>query len=172
VSEVILVLSLLVPDAPIPVGASAPVAVDIRNVSERPVWVVGVVDGSEEAIRYPHYRPQISRDGEVVAEPPPPEDPLVSPLRSVDFRLLNPGESFDPTRGEQGSAYQALSTFVNFRPAVPSVYTYSLTFSTESASLEQWLGRFNQDAEREAVLERAAQVPRVTLTATASIKVR
>jgi hypothetical protein len=172
VSEVILVLSLLVPDAPIPVGAPAPVAVEIRNVSDRPVWVVGVVDGSEEAIRYPHYLPRISRDGEVVAAPPPPEDPLVSPLRAVDFRVLEPGESFDPTRAERGSAYQPLSTFVNFRPATPGEYSYSLTFSTASTSPEQWLGRFNQDAERDAVLERAARVPRVTLEADATVIVR
>lgn len=170
--EAILVLTLLVPPDPVVVGASVPIAVEVRNVSERPVWIVGVVDGSEEGIRYPHYRPRVSLGGETVAAPPPAEDPLVSPLRVVDFVVLQPGEAFDPEGAGYGRAYLPLSTFANFRPTQPGTYVLGLSLSTESASPENWLGRFNQDAEREVVLHLVSQVPRLTTTATATVEVR
>ena len=171
-STAILLLTLIVPERPVAVGAPVPVVLEMRNVSDRPVWVTGVLDGSEEGIRYPHYRPLVTRQGETMAAPPPPEDPLVSPLRPVDFRLLRPGEAFDPTRADGNAAYLPLSTFANFRPQGPGVYEFSLTFSTASASPEEWLGAFGQDAERAAVLERIAEVPRVTLIAKAEVTVR
>lgn len=125
--------------------------------------MTGVVDGSEEGSRYPHYLPQIAIAEQVVAVPPPPEDPLVGPLRLTDFRLLRPGEAFDPTRPHPGATFLPISTFSNFRPTAPSLVQFTLVVSTESQHPEQWLGYFGQDAERSAVLERIAQVPRLTI---------
>jgi hypothetical protein len=170
VSNAVLALVLTVAAQPIKVGEPVPIAVELRNVSDHPVWVAGVLDGSEDGIRYPHYRPEVRRAGRIVAAPPRPEDPLVAPLRAVDFRLLQPGEAFDPTHADGAAAYLPLRTFVNFRPDAPGSYELALTFSTESAAAEDWLGRFGQEAERDAVLRRVAEVPRVTLTAAASIQ--
>jgi hypothetical protein len=172
VSTAILLLTLIVPERAVAVGEPVPVRLELRNVSDHPVWVTGVLDGAEEGIRYPHCRPLVTREGEAVAAPPPPEDPLVSPLRLADFRLLQPGESFDPTRADGNAAYLPLFTFANFRPQEPGVYELSVTFSTASASPEEWLGAFGQDAERAAVLERIAEVPRLTLVAKAEVTVR
>jgi hypothetical protein len=147
-----------------PVGQPVAVGVEVRNLAAGDVWMVGVIDGSEEGLRYPHYRPSVTRNGVVVAAPPPPEDPLIGPLRVADFRRLGPGEAFDPTRGESGAAYLPLSTFASFRPAESGAYSYTLTLSTESGQPEEWLGRFGQDAERTAVLDLVARVPRVTVT--------
>jgi hypothetical protein len=147
------------------VGMPIPIKVEVRNLSQQRVWIVGVVDGSEDAIRYPHYLPRISMAGQVVAEPPPPpEDPLVGPLRLADFRLLAPGEAFDPTNPDPGAKFLPISTFSNFRSAVPGRFEFSLILSTQSQYPEQWLGSFGQDAERSAVLERLAQVPRLTVS--------
>jgi hypothetical protein len=169
---VVLGLVLRGPDGPQPVGQAIDVEVTVRNLGAEAVWIVGVVGGSEEGIRYPHYRPSVTRDGAVVAEPPPPEDPLVGPLRVADFRRLGPGEGFDPTRGE-GAAYLPLITFASFQPTEPGVYQYTLTLSTESQEPEEWLGRYNQEAEREAVLDLVARVPRLTVTsAPALVEVR
>jgi hypothetical protein len=145
------------------VGMPIPIKIEVRNLSQQSVWIVGVVDGSEDAIRYPHYLPRISMAGQVVAEPPPPEDPLVGPLRLADFRLLAPGEAFDPTNPHPGAKFLPISTFSNFRSALPGQSEFSLILSTQSQYPEQWLGSFGQDAERSAVLERIAQVPRLTV---------
>jgi hypothetical protein len=159
----VLAVTLQGPKEPQRVALPIPIKIEVRNLSQRSVWVVGVVDGSEQGIRYPHYVPQIALGGQVVAEPPPPEDPLVGPLRLVDFRLLGPGEVFDPTRPHLGATFLPISTFSNFQPGVPGRYRFTLILSMESQYPEQWLGYFGQDAERPAVLERIAQVPRLTV---------
>lgn len=159
-----LAIVLSSPTTSVAVGSALAIAITAQNVSSGAVWFVGVVDGSEQGIRYPRYLPEIRLGSDVVAGPPPPEDPLVSPLRLVDFRQLAPGERFDPTRREAGAAYLPLSTFANFRPPRRGRYAFRLTVSTESGTPEQWLGRFAQDAERTAVLERIALVPRLTVT--------
>jgi hypothetical protein len=140
-----------------------PVRVEVRNAGRGDLWMVGVVGGSEEGVRPPRYRPSVTRDGVVVAEPPPPEDPLVAPLRRADVRRLAPGEGFDPTAPEGGAAYLPLSTFATFAPAEPGRYSYALVLSTESEEPREWLGSFGQDAEREAVLELVARVPQLTV---------
>jgi hypothetical protein len=169
--EPAVVLVLRAPAGPQPLGQPVPINIEVRNASRGEVWMVGVIDGSEEGVRYPRYRPSVTRDDAVVAAPPPPEDPLVGPLRRADFRHLDPGEAFDPTRGE-GAAYLPLSTFASFRPAQPGAYRYELTLSTESEQPEEWLGRFGQETERGAVLELVARVPRVTLTSNVTVDVR
>jgi hypothetical protein len=125
--------------------------------------MVGVVDGSETGTRFPHYLPEIRFAGRVVAKPPAPEDPLVSPLRLADFHLLEPGTGFNPT-ARSGSAYLPVGTFANFRPSVPGRYEFQLVLSTESRSLDQWLGKFGQDIERAAVLDRLQLIPKLTVT--------
>ena len=153
-----LALVLTGPGGPQPVGRTPAVRVELRNVGPSEVWVVGVLDGSEEAIRYPHYRPVVTLDGEVVARPGPPEDPLVAPLRQGDFRRLAPGEGFDPT------ATSPLATFVNFRPSRPGTYRYVLTLETDSGSPEEWLSPVRQNEELQAVLDLVRRVPRLTVT--------
>lgn len=142
-----------------------PVEVELRNEEASEIWIVGVVDGSENCLRYPHWSPAVARDGEAVAAPRAPEDPLVGPLRPGDFRWLGPHESFDPTRAEHGSAYLPLSTFATFAPAEPGVYRFTLELSTASASPEEWLGRFGQDGSRDEVVELIERVPNVTVRA-------
>jgi hypothetical protein len=160
----VLVVTLRGPNEPQRVGRPIPIKIEVRNLSQQSVWIVGVLSGSEEGTRYPHYLPQITMAGRVVAEPPPPEDPLVGPLRLVDFRLLEPGEAFDPTEPHPGATFLPISTFSNFQPAAPGLYQFTLVVSTESQHPEQWLGYFGQDADRSAVLERVAQVPRLTIS--------
>jgi hypothetical protein len=106
-----------------------------------------------------------------VIRPGPPEDPLVGPLRRSDVILLNPGDSFDPTSAD-AHAYLPLSTFANFRPASPGRYTFELTLDTRAPDPGRWLGRFGQDAEREAVLAVVRTIPSVLLTVAVHIEVQ
>jgi len=165
-------LHLWVPPGPQRIGQPVPISVDVRNDGARNIWMVGVIDGSEEGVRPPRYRPSVTRGDVVVAAPPPVEDPLVGPVRAADFRRLGPGETFDPTRGDGGAAYLPLSTFGTFRPDQPGTYRYTVVLSTESTSPEEWLGRFGQDAERSVVLDLIARVPRLTVTSAVDVEVR
>ncbi|TLS47090.1 hypothetical protein FE633_05940 [Streptomyces montanus] len=149
-----------------PVGRPATVRAEIRNTGERDLWIAGVLDGSENGLRYPHYLPAITRadNGGLVARPAPAEDPLVGPLRANDLRRLAPGESCDPTTGP---GCLPLMTFAHFTPDRPGRYVYTLTLSTESTAPEQWLGGFALPVgtEREQLLALVARVPRTTVTA-------
>lgn len=152
------------------VGEPVPIEVELHNVSDTGVWIVGVLDGSEAGIRFPHYRTAVLFGGHVIAEPWV-EDPLVGPLLESHFCLLPPGEGFDPT-DSGGAASLPLTAFAQFRPAEKGRYQYRLTFSTESAHPEQWFGRFGQrDDEHDVLLDLISRVPRGILTATADVTV-
>lgn len=155
-----LIVRLSCPGAVGKVGQPVAVAVEVRNVSADALWVVGVLDGSEAGVRYPHYRPAISG-------PAPPEPELfdcgnVAPLRLEDFRRLPPGGGFDPTRPTGGAAFVPLNAFVNFRVTLPGVYQFRLVLSTESADAGAWLGMSGYPGEEE-VVARLSLVPRLRI---------
>ncbi|GAA3108492.1 hypothetical protein [Streptosporangium carneum] len=150
---------LMAPREPQPIGW--PVAIDITviNRSTADIWLPGVLDGSEAGIRYPFYLPEITREGTVVARPEPPEDPLFTPLRTLDFRRLTPGEDFNPTSGK----YHPLTTFSSYAPDRPGHYRYTLTLSTESPLPENWLSSFGQEDTLTEVMKLISLVPRLTV---------
>ncbi|MBS1806707.1 MAG: hypothetical protein JST84_00780 [Acidobacteria bacterium] len=166
-----LAVFLSIPEKQYAIGEAVPVTIEIRNLSAQPIWFVGVMDGSEEGVRYPKYAPQI-----VGPQAMPPAEPLecglVSPLRMKDFSLLPPGQGFDPTIGQNGATYFPLRKFTEFRPPSAGRYEFSLTVSTLSQQEEEWLGWPEYD-EKAAVLQRLTEVPRVQLQSNvASIEVR
>ncbi|MBQ0851621.1 hypothetical protein J8N05_25980 [Streptomyces sp. BH-SS-21] len=180
-------LVLYGPSGPQPLGLPAPVRVELRNTGGHHLWIAGVLDGSENGLRFPRYRPTITRAGEgegegegdvggggedagsagsgaVVASPAPAEDPLVGPLRPADLRTLAPGESWDPT---SGPGCLPLMTFAHFAPRRPGRYRYTLTLDTDAARLEDWLGGFGVPvgSAREDLLALVARVPRTSVVA-------
>ncbi|MGY6025354.1 hypothetical protein [Streptomyces spinosirectus] len=148
------------------VGRPASIRVEVRNAGPRAVWIAGVLDGSEAGLRYPHYLPSVTLEGDrqEVAVPGPVEDPLVGPLRAGDLCRLAPGESFDPTAGAR---CLPLLTFANFAPRTPGRYGYALTLSTEARRPEDWLGGFGlpSGSERSELLDLVARVPQLTVAA-------
>jgi hypothetical protein len=143
------------------VGQPVAVAVAVCNVSESPVQIVGVLDGSETGVRFPHYLPEIKSSVEF--EPPEMEVcGTAAPLRITDFRLLLPKDCFDPAKSAGEASYLPLFTFNNFRPSRAGVYELSLTLSTASERDEQWLGVTGYPGE-EKVLELLKEVPRLTV---------
>jgi hypothetical protein len=158
-TQPLLTVSVIAPEGTQKVGARVPIRVEVRNVSAAPVWVVGVLGGSEEGQRFPHYRPEI--------EGPPPATPPefegcgnVPPLRMQEFRRLLPGESFDPTDASGGASYLPLASFNNFVPGRAGRYRARLVLDMRSDNAEEWLGMLGYPGEAE-VLERLRQVPRL-----------
>jgi hypothetical protein len=155
---------LRAPDGLHPQGRPVALQIEVRNVGDRDLWMVGVLDGSEGGVRYPHYAPAVLRDGVTVAAPGPAEDPLVARLRVEDFRRLAPGASFDPTSPGEGAAYQPLSTFATWACPEAGEYQYVLGLSTTSEDPEQWLGRVGPAADAEQLRDLIARVPRLNTT--------
>ena len=164
----LLAVILTIPPEPQKVGAPIPISTEVRNISDHPLWMVGVLDGSEMGFRYPHYKPLIRGPKSL-----PPSDELdacgnVAPLRLQDFRSLPPGEGFDPTASLDGTAYLPLQAFANFRPSIPGRYEFTLTVSTASQKEQDWLGMLGYPGE-EMVLARLAYVARLQVESNIAI---
>lgn len=151
---------LHVPDEPQPRGRAVPVRIEVRNTSDEPVWIIGVLEGSEAGFRYPHYTPAIEGP-EPIPEPEQlPHFGNMAPLLLDDFHRLEPGASFDPTRSIHGAHYHPIHAFHPFRPSAPGRYTVQLTLSTESQDPAEWLGVI-ETPDKAAILDRLAEVPRL-----------
>jgi len=140
-------------------GEALSISVTVRNVSGRPLWMVGVLDGSEAGYRFPHYVPSVTGPKPLLQR----EQPWCGtalPLRLQDLRHLGPGEHFDPTVAIEGAAYQPLATFRDFRAPFPGQYQFHLTISTEVRDEGDW-GGILAIPSRDTVLERLATVPRL-----------
>lgn len=151
-------IHLTVPREPQPVGAPVEVSIAVRNISAQPLWIIGVLEGSELGLRYPHYQPQITGPQPLPAVEI--EYDMLAPLRLQDFRRLEAAESFDPTVPEHGEAYLPLYTFAHFRPPAPGRYELRLTLSTASTVTEQWMGGWELPGKEQAQ-ERLSLVPRL-----------
>ena len=158
-SEAPLSVVLTVPSVPQNVGVVIPVKIEVRNISSAALWMVGVLDGSEQGYRFPHYRPSIRSDQPVS----PPEMEAcgnLAPLRLQEFTHLDPNQSFDPTVSDTGAAYFPIFTFTNFVAPTPGSYHFQLKLSTLSDKDDDWLGMPGYPGESD-VLERLKNVPRV-----------
>jgi hypothetical protein len=160
-------IELILPKSPQRVGARLEVGVVLRNASSAPVWIVGVMDGSEAGFRYPHYRA-------TVATPAPRETPegdgcgITAPLRLVDFLRLAPGEGCDPRVPVSGQAWLPITVFEGFVPSTAGRYTFELVLSTLSAKDEEWLGIVEYPG-KDAVLARLKEVPRLEVRSNVAV---
>ena len=141
----------------VPINQTVSVGVRVKNISSGPLWIVGVLDGSEVGLRYPHYLPSIEGPDYEMLKPEWPD--FTSPLRKKDFRLLQPGEDFDPTAPTNGAAYMPLIAFRDFVPLSAGRYHISLTLSTESANIRQWLGTLPYATQND-LTQQVEKVPR------------
>jgi hypothetical protein len=138
-----------------PLDEPLDLSVQITNVSGKPVWMVGALPGSE-GLRYPQYVVEIEGPtGPMQMEFPESLD-YVRGLRSEDFVLLAPGESFDP----QGKGFIPIQQLAWFKPAEPGRYRLRLCFDATARDPRQWMGHtFVQDQRRMEGL--IMQVPQV-----------
>jgi hypothetical protein len=162
-------LTLRVPMS-VRLGDALEIGVEMRNVSDEPVWMIGVLDGSEVGYRYPHYLPEIGGPGSAPQSESSAECGLVAPLRLTDFRLLSAGETFDPTVAMQGAAYLPIRLFKRFQPQTAGRYDFTLTYSSECRDPDAWLGILEYPGH-EAVRKRLLSVPAIRLTAAVAIDV-
>lgn len=122
-------------------------SVRITNISEGPIWMVGVLPGSE-GLRYPYYLAEIEGPLGPVSVQFPEELDYVRGLQPEDFVRLGPGESFDP----QGKGFVPIQQLAWFKPAKPGKYRLRLQFDAAAKNPRQWLGhtlvRDHQEVER------------------------
>jgi hypothetical protein len=132
------VLSITLTSSSPVVGKGEPsgVSIEVRNVGAVAIWVVGVVDGSEAGARFPRWIPIVEpRELVVPAERPD----FTAPLSPADFRRLEPGEAFDPTRPVNGARYFPVSMFESLTEN-PERYRLTLELDTTAPDERSWGG--------------------------------
>jgi hypothetical protein len=143
-------------------GAPSGVTIEVRNVTDHPVWIIGIVDGSEPGVRFPRWIPMV----EGAAELPPPEvSDFTSPLHPADFRKLEAGEAFDPTSTAGGAHFFRLATFEAISET-PGRYRLALELDTRGPDESAWAGtlpdhRPEASSEAEEVRRLLRKVPRL-----------
>jgi hypothetical protein len=145
------------------IGAPAAIRIEVQNLSHSPIWLVGVVDGSEAGVRFPKWVPHVSGPKGVLAAAESPD--FTSPLRPVDFRRLAPGEHFDPTARTGGAAYFPIAAFERITEAAGE-YSVALQLDTDAPSPAAWMGtlpdrRPQAGAEADEIARRIREVPRL-----------
>jgi hypothetical protein len=131
-------------------------SVRITNVSDRPVWMIGVLPGSE-GLRYPQYVAEIEGPSGSVDMKFPEAMDYGRGLRQEDFVRLAPGDSFDP---QQGRGFIPIQELAWFKPAERGTYRLRVRFDATAQDPRQWMGHtFVPDRERVEALIR--QVPHV-----------
>jgi hypothetical protein len=135
------------------------VALQITNVSDEPIYMVGVLPGSE-GLRYPRYVAEIEGpSGRVKAEFPEAMD-YVRGLREEDFVCLEPGESFDPQGKPEYIPVQKLAWF---KPSGAGTYRLRVRFDATARDPREWMGHtFVRNRDHVEALIR--QVPHVQAT--------
>jgi hypothetical protein len=130
--------------------------VEVTNVSDSPVWMVGVLPGSE-GLRYPQYVAEIEGPSGPVRMQFPEGLDYARGLRPEDFVRLSPGESFDP---QQGRGFIPIQHLAWFKPTEPGTYRLRLRFDATAKDPRQWMGQTSvrDQSELESLIKR---VPRV-----------
>jgi hypothetical protein len=134
-------------------------SVQITNISDRPIYMVGVLPGSE-GLRFPRYSARIEGPSGPVEIRFPEAMDYARGLRQEDFVRLAPGESFDP---QQGKGFIPLQQVTWFKPDEPGTYRLGILFDATAQDPRQWMGHtFVRDREQVEALIR--QVPHVQVS--------
>lgn len=130
---------------PHPIDEPPELSVRIVNVSDEPIWMIGVLPGSE-GMRYPLYRAEIEGPSGPVRLRLPEALDYARGLRQEDFVRLEPGESFDP---QQGQGFVPIQQLAWFKPKEPGVYRVRIVFDATADNPRDWLGQTPVRASRQ-----------------------
>jgi hypothetical protein len=129
----------------------------ITNISEKPIWMVGVLPGSD-GLRYPQYVARIEGPGGTIPARLPEDLDYVRGLQARDFVQLEPGQCFDPESG----GFIPVQRLARFKPSQPGGYSFRLKFDATERDPLRWLGH-THITDRDRVEELIERVPAVSV---------
>lgn len=148
------------------VGDQPEISARIINGTEKAVYLVRSIDGSERKARFPHVYYTVSGTEGGFSETQFGYCGALNSLQAEDFVKVEPGSDFDPYRHYviQKAAKLAHSRFVK-----AGSYTFELHYSTEGGDIKDW--RVSVPETPSGVSDLWRKVPRVNLSCSLTVDV-
>jgi len=153
-------------------GESITVNVEIKNNSNKDIWIVLPQDGSERKFRYPHCLFEVRNSSGELVQDSRIGCKTTNPLKLDGFYNIKSGETFRLYK----EGYR-LETFICH--LTPDVYSITFHYSTDAKKESEWHGLYSDDYwnnrnknefwrniadEIKKVKSMLRKVPRLTLT--------
>ena len=151
------------------IGELPKFTVEIENNTRQEIYLPGSLDGSDVKWRFPHCYYSISRpslnvrfeEGKIYSR-----CGNMNPLRPDDFKLVKPGEKFNPYDGPYFRNYATKDTTTFDRPGT---YRIKFYYSTKSKDISGFFGDLSPDRRETdsmtlvSLLPILEKVPRIEL---------
>jgi hypothetical protein len=122
------------------VGQAPKIHVALRNLSSRPIYLVGSLDGSAEKWRYPYcYFEVIGPDGQSAVQRVS-RCGNTNTLRPADFFQVPAGRSFDPFQNVDSYGFFSAHQIRAENFTKPGEYRIRFFYSSASSDIKEWGG--------------------------------
>jgi hypothetical protein len=153
-------------------GSAPTISVELANWTDRDIYLIGGLDGSDLKLRYPLCYFEVVGPNGPIALPRFRFCGNMNSIREKDFVKVPPGDKFDPyqTIDEQGFFGSSQITAESFQ--APGKYRIRFIYSTDQTDAKYWLGdslgtrseMLTSGSSDEAIVKLLAQVPKTTVS--------
>jgi len=151
------------------VGDQPEISAQIINGTEKAVYLVRTLDGSERKARFHHAYYSVTGVEGGLSETQFGYCGVLNPLRIQDFVRVEPGNDFDPHEQNDYHLFSKAAKLVHSRFVKSGSYTFKFHYSTENGDIKDWRGSV-LDTPVE-VNELWRKVARVNLTCSLTVDV-
>jgi len=145
------------------VGDQPEISARIINGTEKAVYLVRSLDGSERKARFPHVYYSVSGTEGGLSETQFGICGTLNPLLTEDFVRVEPGNDFDPYK------HYEPGKLVHFRFVKAGSYTFKFHYYTENGDIKDWRGSVRETPAE--VNELWRKFARVNLTCSLTVDV-
>jgi len=151
------------------VGDQPEISARIINGTEKAVYLVGSLDGSERKARFPHVYYSVSGVEGGLSETQFGYCGDLNPLRIQDFVRVEPGNDIDPHKQVDYYGFSKSGKLVHSRFVKAGIYTFEFHYSTENRDIKDWRGSVSETPSE--LNELLGKVARVNLTCSLTVDV-
>jgi len=122
------------------VGDQPEISARIINGTEKAIYLVGILDGSERKARYPHVYYDVSGVEGGLSETKYGLCGVLNPLRIEDFIRVEPASGFYPSNPTDSQGFRQAAKLRNWSFVKVGGYTFKYHYSTENEDIKDWRG--------------------------------
>jgi hypothetical protein len=151
------------------VGDQPEISARIINGTEKPIYLVKGLDGSERKARFPHTYYTVSGVEDGFSETRFMNCGVLNPLRIEDFVIVESGKDFDPHKPIYDYGFSKSGKSAHSRFVKTGSYTFKYHYSTDNGDIKNWRGSVRETPAE--VNELWRKVARVNLECSLTVDV-